>query len=74
MRVLIDPEGVAALSARERIRRQREARYLASWPLSAQAVAHSEAAGGRPEKLDRMLDDFAAIRAALPYPDDIGPA
>ncbi len=73
MRVLIDPEGVAALSARERIRRQREARYLAAWPLPAQAEAHAEAAAERPEKLARMLDDLAAIRAALPYPDDNQP-
>jgi len=36
--------------------------YLAAWPIHAQLEAHAEAASGRPEKLTKMLADFAAIR------------
>lgn len=48
---------------------ERARRYLAAWPLPQQAEAHAEAAAGRPEKRERMLADFAAIRAALPFPE-----
>lgn len=52
----------------EKIADERRARYLAAWPLTAQAEALHDAANGRPDKLARMNADFAAIKAALPYP------
>jgi hypothetical protein len=29
--------------------------------------AHAEAAAGRPEKLNEMIEDFAEIRGVLPF-------
>lgn len=49
------------------VRKRRQAEYLARWPIEKQLEAHSEAAMGRPEKLNKMTEDFAAIREALPF-------
>jgi hypothetical protein len=40
---------------------------LEGWPIEKQMEAHSEAAMGRPEKLNEMTEDFAEIRGALPF-------
>lgn len=45
--------------------------YLTAWPVSQQMEALTEAAMGRPEKLDRMTADFAAIKAANPKPPEL---
>jgi hypothetical protein len=49
------------------VRAERRRRYLESWPVEKQMEAHAEAAMGRPEKLNEMLEGFAEIRRALPY-------
>jgi hypothetical protein len=56
--------------SRDDIAAERQRRYLANWPLEEQMEAHAEAAAGRPAKRDQMLADFAAIKAALPYPSE----
>jgi hypothetical protein len=49
------------------VRAERRRRYLEGWPVDKQLEAFSEAAMGRPGKLDEMTEGFAAIRAALPF-------
>lgn len=57
-------------ATRETVAAERQRRYLMAWPLAQQAEALHDAATGRPEKLDAMTADFAAIKAALPYPQN----
>lgn len=59
---------VRLAAARDQVAAERQRRYLAAWPLANQAEALHDAANGRTEKLARMNADFAAIKAALPYP------
>jgi hypothetical protein len=49
------------------VRAERRRRYLADWPMDKQLEAYSESAAGRPEKLNRMIEDFAEIRKVLPF-------
>lgn len=49
------------------VRRRRQAEYLRQWPVEKQLEAFSEASEGRPEKINKMREDFAAIREALPF-------
>ena len=51
----------------EEIRERRRAEYLAQWPVERQLEALSEAAMGRPEKLDEMRQGLLEIREALPF-------
>ena len=53
--------------AREEVQEERRRRYLAAWPVEKQMEALSEALAGRVGKQDKMLEDFAAIREALPF-------
>lgn len=63
MRILHKP-------TREETRATRQKKYLELWPAGKQMEAHAEAAMGRPEKLNAMVEDFAEIRRALPFFDD----
>ena len=51
----------------EEIRERRKREYLARWPVERQLEALSEAAMGRPEKLDEMRQGLLEIREALPF-------
>ena len=49
----------------------REAAYLAAWPIHRQLEAQQDVElRGDTTKRDRMVADFAAIRARYPYPED----
>ena len=52
---------------KDEVRRERKRRYLEIWPVEKQMEAHAEASDGRPEKLERMMKDFAEIRRVLPF-------
>ena len=54
----------------EEVREARRLRYVELWPTDCQMEAHAEAAMGCPEKLDRMMGDFDAIRKAYPFFDE----
>lgn len=54
----------------EEIRERRRAEYLARWPVERQLEALSEAAMGRPEKLDEMKQGLLEIREALPFSEE----
>ena len=58
---------VSYTPARDEFRAERKRRYLEKWPMISQLEALSEAAMGRPEKLDEMTGDFTAIRESLPF-------
>ena len=49
---------------------ERRRRYLEAWPHEKQLEAHAEAAAGRPEKQNKMMEDFAKIREVLPFYED----
>lgn len=49
---------------------ERARRYLAAWPVAQQMEAFHDAATGRPATLERMTAEFAAIKAALPWPEE----
>ena len=51
----------------ERIAQRRKEKYLTLWPVEKQLEAYSEALAGRPEKQQKLLEDFANIREAFPY-------
>ncbi|WP_352402676.1 hypothetical protein [Pyramidobacter sp.] len=51
----------------DEVRDRRRAEYLRLWPVERQLEAYAEAAAGRPEKVEKMREDFAAIREALPF-------
>lgn len=55
------------MPSREEIAARRQAEYLKQWPVEKQLEALSEASEGRPEKIEKMREDFAAIREALPF-------
>jgi hypothetical protein len=52
----------------EEIRERRKREYLARWPVERQLEALSEAAMGRPEKLNEMKKDLSEIREVLRFP------
>lgn len=59
------------IRTRAEIAALREAAYLTAWPVHRQLEAQQDAElRADPTKRDRMLADFAAIRARYPYPED----
>ncbi|MBB3267577.1 hypothetical protein FHW79_005238 [Azospirillum sp. OGB3] len=59
------------IRTRAEIAALREAAFLAAWPVHRQLEAQQDAElRADPTKRDRMLADFAAIRARYPYPED----
>ena len=55
----------------EQVVQEREKRYLALWPVEKQLEAYAEALAGRNEKQIQMLKDFAEIRKALPFFEEV---
>lgn len=55
---------------RDEVSAERRRRYLEAWPSEKQLEAHAEAAAGRPEKQNKMMEDFAKIREVLPFYGD----
>ena len=53
--------------ADEEIRERRRLAYLDRYPVEIQMEALTEAAMGRPEKLDSMKEGLAKIREAFPF-------
>ena len=51
----------------DEVRRRRKDRYLSDYPIETQIEALTEAAMGRPEKLNELLQGLAEIREALPF-------
>jgi len=51
----------------DEVRRRRKDRYLSDYPIETQIEALTEAAMGRPEKLNELMQGLAEIRGALPY-------
>lgn len=58
---------IVHVPTREEVQEERRRRYLAAWPVEKQMEALTEALSGRDGKRDKMLEDFAAIREALPF-------
>lgn len=58
---------IVHVPTREEVQEERRRRYLAAWPVEKQMEALTEALSGREGKRDKMLEDFAAIREALPF-------
>lgn len=58
---------VIHIPTREEVQAERQRRYLAAWPVEKQMEAHAEALAGRMGKQEKMLEDFANIREALPF-------
>lgn len=57
---------------RNEVAAERKRRYLEIWPIENQLEAHVEAAAGRPDKQNKMMEDFAAIREVLPFFEEVG--
>jgi len=51
----------------EEVRKKRQKEYLVRFPVDIQLEALTEAAQGRPEKLNELMQGLAEIRGALPY-------
>jgi hypothetical protein len=51
----------------EEVRKKRKNEYLTRFPVEKQLEALTEAAQGRPEKLNELLQGLAEIRGALPF-------
>ena len=51
----------------EEVRKNRQKKYLERYPVERQLEALTEAAQGRPEKLNELMQGLAEIREALPY-------
>lgn len=62
---------VIHIPTREEVQAERQRRYLAAWPVEKQMEAHAEALMGRMAKQEKMLGDFAAIREALPFCEEV---
>jgi hypothetical protein len=43
--------------------------YLEAWPLHAQAEAQMDLINGRPDKWNKMQEDFEHIKTMYPYND-----
>ena len=52
------------------VRKQRREEYLARYPIEAQLEALTEAAQGRPEKLNELLKGLSDIRESLPFSEE----
>jgi len=57
--------------ADEEIRERRRRAYLERYPIGDQMEALTEAAMGRPEKLDSMKEGLAKIREAFPFSKEV---
>lgn len=55
----------------EEVRRRRKERYLSDYPIETQIEALTEAAMGRPGKLNELLQGLAEIRGALPFAEEV---
>ena len=55
----------------EEVRRRRKDRYLSDYPIETQIEALTEAAMGRPDKLNELLQGLAEIRGALPFAEEV---
>ena len=51
----------------EEVRKKRKEEYLSRYPVEVQMEALTEAAMGRPEKLNELTQGLAEIRGALPF-------
>lgn len=51
----------------EEVRKKRKNEYLERYPVERQLEALTEAAQGRPEKLNELVQGLAEIRGALPF-------
>lgn len=51
----------------EEVRKKRKKEYLERFPVERQLEALTEAAQGRPEKLNKLLQGLAEIRGSLPF-------
>jgi len=51
----------------EEVRKKRQKEYLERYPVEKQLEALTEAAQGRPDKLNELMRALAEIRGALPY-------
>jgi len=49
------------------VRKKRKEDYLQRFPVERQLEALTEAASGRPEKLNELMQGLAEIRRALPF-------
>ena len=54
----------------EEVRKKRKEEYLSRYPVEVQMEALTEAAMGRPEKLDELMQGLAEIRGALPFAEE----
>ena len=55
----------------EEVRRRRKDRYLSDYPIETQIEALTEAAMGRPDKLNELLQGLAEIRESLPFSEEV---
>lgn len=55
----------------DEVRRRRKERYLSDYPIETQIEALTEAAMGRPDKLNELLQGLAEIRGALPFAEEV---
>ena len=51
----------------DEVRKKRQDEYLRQYPIEVQMEALTEAAMGRPGKLDELRDGLAKIRESIPY-------
>jgi hypothetical protein len=54
----------------EEVRKKRKEEYLSRYPVEVQMEALTEAAMGRPEKLNELTQGLAEIRGALPFAEE----
>ncbi|HQN00837.1 MAG TPA: hypothetical protein PLL36_07165 [Candidatus Hydrogenedentes bacterium] len=52
------------------VRKNRKEEYLSQYPIEIQLEAITEAAQGRPEKLNELLQGLAEIRESLPFSEE----
>ena len=55
----------------EEVRKNRQREYLERYPVERQLEALTEAAQGRPEKLNELMQGLAEIRGALPFVEEV---
>ena len=55
----------------EEVRKKRQKEYLERFPVEVQLEALTEAASGRPEKLNELLQGLAEIRESLPFSEEV---
>lgn len=54
----------------EEVRNKRQKEYLERYPVEKQLEALTEAAQGRPDKLNELMQGLAEIRGALPFAEE----